>query len=227
MRFLFSSNLLPIQIRTRAQLYAIKGMTEWTMKIMRERIKYIPLDRQKYTRAQNKRFRNTQIRFMKCLLFVLFFLLYSVQIFVVHRFTSSLRWCLRYELVFFVDSTDSHPGLSNREEKKWFSYFDCSNTLQQQHSCESLSCATTTTASIKCKIVAFNVNFLNQMLLFTNELTKCNQIFRKFHWNFNSFGCFGCKMVVIPKISDNLAVATNTHRHTHVVEKRIQFFANE
>lgn len=59
------------------------------------------------------------------------------------------------------------------------------------------------------------------------NLRKFLEFFGKFHWNFDSDGHFGCKMVVIAKISDKLAVATNTHRHTHVVEKRIQFFANE
>lgn len=90
--------------------------------------------------------KHTQIRFMKCLHFVasLFFFCSRFSSKFCRssfHFVSSVMLTVRVGF-FFVDSTDSHPGLSNREEKKWFSYFDCSNTLQQQHSCESLSCAT-------------------------------------------------------------------------------------
>lgn len=67
-----------------------------------------------------------------CLCVTLFHSL--IEKLVVHRFTSFHSKCRSTRCRFFVDSTDSHPGLSNREEKKWFSYYDYLNTLQQQHS---------------------------------------------------------------------------------------------
>lgn len=119
--------------------------------------------------------------------------------------------------LFFVDSTDSHPGLSNREEKKWFSYFDCSNTLQQQRSFIIFRLRN-----------AFRRHGRNAITMNSMQTTVLRQYMRMIESVFfspshrrllmrNEMGLalFEWKFTLNAKIPDNLAVATHTCTHTN------------
>lgn len=95
---------------------------------------------------------------------------------VVHRFTSFHSKFVRYDAVFFVDSTDSHPGLSNREEKKWFSYYDYLNTLQQQHSHKIFSTRNHRAQQIKPSKKSNKIIRFSRMIS-RNYLSNCKTIF--------------------------------------------------